>query len=106
MDVTGVNFQSGAVVNLDNPHINLTSVQVISCTHIQLLATIEPTSSNIRPAHIGRVDLTVSNPDSVFGTKTQAFEVLLNPPTCGAPNPAVFGVNTKAEGSRVGTTPG
>jgi hypothetical protein len=79
MDVTGTNFQSGAVVDLDNPHVNLTSIQVLSCTHIQLLATIEPTSSNIRPAHIGRVDLTVSNPDSVFGMKTQAFEVLLNP---------------------------
>jgi hypothetical protein len=79
MDVTGTNFQSGAVVDLNNPHINLTSVQVISCTHIQLLATIEPTASNFRPAHIGRVDLTVSNSDSVFGMKSQAFEVLINP---------------------------
>ena len=79
MDVAGSNFQSGAIVDLGNPHVILTSVQVLSCTHIQLLATVEPTAGNIRPAHIGRLDLTVSNPDSVFGMKSQAFEVLLNP---------------------------
>jgi hypothetical protein len=79
MDVTGTNFQSGAVVDLGNPNVLLTSVQVLSCTHIQLLATVEPTASNVRPAHIGRLDLTVSNSDSVFGMKSQAFEVLLNP---------------------------
>jgi len=79
MDITGTNFQSGAVVDLGNPHVLLSSVQVLSCTRIQLLATVEPTASNIRPAHIGRLDVTVSNPDSVFGMKSQAFEVLLNP---------------------------
>jgi hypothetical protein len=79
MDVTGTNFQSGALVDLGNPNVVLTSVQVLSCTHIQLLATVEPTANNVRPAHIGRLDLTVSNPDSVFGMKSQAFEVLLNP---------------------------
>jgi len=79
MDVMGSNFQSGAVVALGNPNVFLTSVQVLSCTHIQLLAAVEPTARTIRPAHVGRLDLTVSNPDSVFGTKTQAFEVLINP---------------------------
>jgi hypothetical protein len=79
MDITGTNFQSGALVDLGNPNVLLTAVQVLSCTHIQLLATVEPTAANIRPAHIGRLDLTVSNPDSVFGIKSQAFEVLLNP---------------------------
>jgi fibronectin type III domain protein len=79
MDITGTNFQSGAVVDLGNPNVVLTSVQVLSCSHIQLLATVEPTSSGIRPAPVGRLDVTVQNPDSVFGMKTQAFEVLLNP---------------------------
>jgi hypothetical protein len=79
MDITGSNFQSGAIVDLGNPHVILTSVQVLSCTHIQLLATVEPTAQTVRPAQIGRLDLTVSNPDAVFGTKTQAFEVLINP---------------------------
>ncbi len=79
MDVMGANFQSGAVVDLGNPHVFLTSVTVLSCNHIQLIATVEPTSKAIRPAQIGRLDLTVSNPDSVFGVKSQAFEVLINP---------------------------
>lgn len=79
MDVTGSNFQGGASVELTNPQITLTSVAVLSCSHIQLLATIEPTAANIRPAQIGSVDLTVDNPDSVFGRKSQAFEVVINP---------------------------
>jgi len=79
MDVTGSNFQSGAVVDLGNPNVVLTSVTVLSCTHIQLLAAIEPTARTIHPAQVGRLDLTVSNPDSVFGVKSQAFEVLINP---------------------------
>lgn len=79
MDITGANFQSGAVVDLGNPNVLLSSVTVLSCTHIQLLATVEPTAQNVRPAQIGRLDVTVSNPDSVFGTKSQGFEVLINP---------------------------
>jgi Fibronectin type III domain len=79
MDITGANFQGGAVVDLANPQVLLNSVSVLSCNHIQLLATIEPTAHSVRPAHIGYLDLTVSNPDSVFGTKSQAFEVLINP---------------------------
>jgi hypothetical protein len=79
IDVMGANFQSPASVDLGNPHVHLTSVSVISCNHIQLIATIEPTAKTVRPAQIGRLDLTVLNPDSVFGMKPQAFEVLVNP---------------------------
>ena len=75
MDVMGSNFQSGVVVDLGNPNVLLTSVQVLTCNHIQLLVTIEPTARAIRPAHIGRLDLTVSAADSVFGMKSEAFEV-------------------------------
>jgi hypothetical protein len=57
----------------------LTSVAVLSCSHIQLLATIEPTAGGIRPAQIGSLDVTVENLDSVFGKKSQAFTVLINP---------------------------
>ena len=78
MDVLGSNFESGAVVDLGNPHVFLSSVQVVTCSHIQLLVTVEPTAKTIHPAQVGRLDVTVSNPDAVFGTKTQAFEVLLN----------------------------
>jgi len=79
MDVTGANFQAGAVVDLGNPQVTLTSVRVLSCNQIQLIATVEPTAASFRAAQIGRFDLTVSNPDSVFGLKSQAFEVLINP---------------------------
>lgn len=78
MDITGVNFQTGAVVDIGNPHVFLQSVQVLSCTQIQLLATVEPTAQTVRPAQIGRFDVTVSNPDDVFGIKSQAFEVLID----------------------------
>lgn len=79
MDVMGANFLPGAVVDLGNPHVILTSVQVLSCNQIQLIATVEPTAATLRAAQIGRLDLTVANPDSVFGLKSQAFEVLINP---------------------------
>ena len=79
MDITGANFQSGAIVDLANPHISLASVTVISCTRIQLLATVEPTAPNARAAEVGLLDVTVANPDDVFGMRSQGFEVLINP---------------------------
>jgi hypothetical protein len=80
MDVMGSNFDPLATVDLGNPNVVLSSVRRLSCGHIQLIATIEPTAAAVRPAQIGRLDLTVVNPpDSVFGTKSQAFEVLVNP---------------------------
>jgi Fibronectin type III domain len=79
IDIYGSNFQSGAAVDLGNPNVFLSSVGVVSCSHIQLLATVEPTARNVRPAKVGKLDLTVANPDDVFGMKSQAFEVLINP---------------------------
>jgi hypothetical protein len=79
VDIQGENFQSGASVDLGNPQITLSSIAVLSCSHIQLLATIEPTASGVRPAQVGALDLTVENPDTVFGQKSQAFAVLINP---------------------------
>lgn len=79
MDIRGGNFQSGALVELSNPHVNIGSVSVLACDHIQLLATVEPTAKRIRPAKIGKLDLTVSNPDDVFGFKSNGFEVMINP---------------------------
>jgi hypothetical protein len=79
MDIMGSNFQDGAAVDLGNPHVALAAVTVLSCNHIQLLATVEPTAGGVRPARVGSFDLTVANPDSVFGAKTQAFQVIINP---------------------------
>jgi hypothetical protein len=79
MDIVGSNFQSGALVDLGNPHVVLSSVTVLSCTHVQLLATVEPTAQNVRPAQVGKLDVTVANPGDVFGMRSQGFEVLINP---------------------------
>jgi hypothetical protein len=79
VDVLGANFQTGATIDLGNPHVILSSVTVLSCNHMQLLATVEPTAESIRPAQIGRLDVLVENPDTVFGVSPQAFEVLINP---------------------------
>jgi hypothetical protein len=79
MDIMGANFQDGAVVDLGNPHVALASVTVLNCNHIQLLATVEPTARAVHAAKIGSFDLAVANPDSVFGAKTHAFQVLVNP---------------------------
>lgn len=80
VDIYGNNFQSGAEVDLGaDSHVNLGSTSVVSCTHIQVLATVEPTAPNVRPAQVGRLDIAVVNPDDVFGVKAQAFEVLINP---------------------------
>lgn len=78
MDIMGSNFQPGAVVDLGNPQVILTSISVLSCSHVQLLATIEPTGPSVRPAQIGKLDVVVSNPDDVFGLRSQGFEVLVN----------------------------
>lgn len=92
IELTGANFQNGAVIELDNPHVRLASTQVLSCSRMQVLATVEPTAANVRPAGIGAIDVTVANPDDVFGQKSDAFTVLVNP--------ARFDVNTTETSTR------
>jgi hypothetical protein len=70
-------LDSGPCRNLNT--VVLTSVSVLSCNHLQLLATLQPGPGGGRPAQVGMVDLTVVNQDQVFGTKPQAFEILVNP---------------------------
>ena len=79
IDITGTNFQPGAIVDFQNPQIATSSVSVLSCTHIQLLATIEPRAKKVRPARVGALDVLVANPDDVFGQKPQMFQVVMNP---------------------------
>ena len=79
VDIMGANFQNGAAVDLGNPQVLLTSVTAVTCNHIQLLATVAPTGQGMRAARVGRLNLTVENPDSVFGMRPEAFEVLINP---------------------------
>ena len=80
LNLVGSNFQPGAVVELEgDSNVVLGSVSVLSCTQIQVVTTVEPTAQNVRPAQIGRRDVTVSNPDDVYGQRIEGFEVLINP---------------------------
>src|SRR4029078_2546546 len=69
IDVTGTNFQTGASVELDNPNLLIESARALSCTHMQFLATIDPTAAGVRPAAIGDLTMTIVNPDDVFGSR-------------------------------------
>jgi len=79
LDIYGSNFQSGASVDLDDPQIVTGTASVLSCSHLQVLATVEPTSANVQPAQVGLHDVTVANPDDVYGLQQSGFEVLINP---------------------------
>jgi hypothetical protein len=78
VNLTGSNFQPGSSVTVDNPDVHIDSVSMTSCTSAQLLATVEPTAQNVRPALVGRFTLSVTNPQSVQGSKVQGFEVVVN----------------------------
>lgn len=86
VNISGSNFQSGATVEIDNPRVTLTSVRVNSCNQVQLLATVEPTAPNASAARVGSFALSVVNPDTVFGSRSDTFQV--------AVNPARFDINT------------
>jgi hypothetical protein len=77
--VAGNNFQPGSGVTIDNPNVHLTSVSMLSCTSAQFLATIDPAGPGARAAEIGKFTVTVTNPQSLVGSKTQGFEVEVNP---------------------------
>jgi len=79
LDISGSNFQSGANVEVDNPNVFFDSPTVMSCNQIQVAATIEPTADGVRPAEIGLYTVTVVNPDDVYGSKSGAFEVQVDP---------------------------
>ena len=77
--LSGSNFQSGALIEIDNPRVMLTGVATLSCTQMQFVATVDPPATNVRAAQVGRWTVAVSNPDDVFGQRSQAFEVTVNP---------------------------
>ena len=79
VDLNGANFKPGALVEIDNPHVSIASVSVPSCTRIQLLATVDPLTPGVRAAQIGSFEVTVQNPSDVFGKKSDAFKVTINP---------------------------
>lgn len=77
--VTGTNFQPGALVEMNAPRVTLSGVGTVSCTQMQFVATLDPPAPNVRAAQVGRWTVSVSNPDDVFGQRSQAFEVTIDP---------------------------
>jgi hypothetical protein len=79
LEILGTNFQPGATVEVDNPHVSLDSAVALSCKRVQVSAAIEPTAPGVRAAEVGRYAVTVSNPDNVFGAAPDLFEVRVDP---------------------------
>ena len=77
LTVTGAAFDAAAAsLSIDNPHIRLQNPSV-TCGSVQVLATVEPGASGVRPAQIGRYTVSVTNPGDA-AEKPDAFEVVMN----------------------------
>lgn len=75
----GFNFMPGADLRVEgNPGVVVESVGVQGCDHLVGSITVEPTASGIRPAQIGDFEVSVINPDSVFGSSGKLLEVKVN----------------------------
>jgi hypothetical protein len=79
LTINGGSFADGATLEIDNPHVFLENVATVSCSEIELLATVEPTTSGVRPAEVGKFRVTVTNPGGLSGSKNNGFEVLIDP---------------------------
>lgn len=78
MTIEGDSFSPAAVFSIDNPEVRLENA-TIDCNEIQLVATVEPTGEGLQPAEIGDFTITVTNPDGLTDSLTDAFEVQINP---------------------------
>lgn len=77
--VNGTNFQPGATVEIDNSRVVVAGISTLSCGQVQFVATVEPTTAHIAPAQIGSWAVTIANPDDVFGQRSNAFVIDVNP---------------------------
>ncbi len=79
VQVQGTNFNAGATVQLDNPHVRLTSTTVVDCRRIDLAVSVAPDGPGQRPAQVGSFSVTVANGDGTYGVRPDAFQVLIAP---------------------------
>ena len=91
VDLLGANFDAGAELLVDTsslptnlagePLPRLDDITVISCSRIQALMTVEPTTRGLRAMEVGELALQVEvrNPDNVFGLRSNTLEVLFDP---------------------------
>jgi len=92
INIDGANFDSSAAVDLaiqnlpkdqqGNDLLVLENVQVLSCSRIQALVTVEPTARGLRAMPVGTfaVDVGVVNPDTVSGGGSRNLEVRFDEP--------------------------
>jgi hypothetical protein len=78
MTIEGDGFSPDAVFSIDNPEVRFENA-TIDCDAIQLVATVEPTGEGVQPAEIGGFTITVTNPDGLTDSLSDAFEVGINP---------------------------
>ena len=78
LTISGANFATSPTLESNNPGIKVVSVSQHSCNEMAATIQIDPMSRGIKPALIGAHDFTVVNPDAVFGTKEDAFTIILN----------------------------
>jgi hypothetical protein len=81
LTISGESFDPAAVLEIDNPHVHLSS-PTTSCTgacncQYQVLATVEPMAANVQPAEIGDFTLSVHNPGGL-SDDSETFEVLVS----------------------------
>lgn len=79
MTIRGSNFQPGLSVTTNNSNVTLGAPSVTACDTVELVATIEPTIPGVRPAEIGTWALEVVNPSTVFGSRSDGLQVLIEP---------------------------
>jgi len=83
LTVRGSSFEPGASVEFESAGSFIEN-QGGNCDaqcncEIDLLATVEPTAPGTRPAEVGSFTVTVSNPSGLSGTRSQAFEITMDP---------------------------
>jgi len=82
VNISGKNFQPGATIQFGDPpkqRLYQASVVTQSCNAMQLVLTADPPSRHIPPAKAEKTLIEVVNPDDVFGQRSNAFEILINP---------------------------
>jgi hypothetical protein len=73
LTINGVNFQSGASVQFDNPGISVTGVTVSGCNQLQVQVTVAGSAS------LGVTDFDIINADQTFGTGSGMLTVVQPP---------------------------
>jgi hypothetical protein len=87
LNISGSNFRSGAELLYDQadipvdaegtPLVRFENISVLSCSQVQALMTVEPTTRGVRAMEIGDflLDFSIRNPDTIFGSRPVSLEI-------------------------------